>query len=65
MPIVAGVLFVLTGVGCIAYAAAAADAFPADPFAAIGALLVGLGLGSPAARASPGGSPWAAWVRCS
>jgi len=45
MPIVVGVLFVLTGVGCVAYAAAAADAFPADPFAAIGALLVGLGLG--------------------
>jgi len=45
MPIVAGVLFVLTGACCLAYAAAAADAFPADPFAAIGALLVGLGLG--------------------
>jgi hypothetical protein len=45
MPIVTGVLFVLTGLACIAYAAAAADAVPADPFAAIGALLVGLGLG--------------------
>ena len=45
MHIVAGVLFVLTGAACLAYAAAAADAFPADPFAAVGVLLFGLGLG--------------------